>query len=407
MNVIFISPHFPLYFYEFCARLKEREVHVLGIGDTSYNSLPEHTKNALTEYYRVDHLDDYEEMYRACAYFTWNYGHIDWIESQNEYWLELEAMLRSDFNVNTGMKIQDMDTIKYKSKMKDVYRKIGIPTARYHLVKDYNDTKWFANEVGYPVIVKPDKGVGASSTYELKNDDELNYFFATKDPHIPFIMEEKVPGHVETFDGISDSHKNILLCSSHVMLNPILENVTQARDTAFITQAVDQTDLYEIGKKAVDGFDAKSRFFHFEFFRLDEDREGLGHRGDIVGLEVNMRAPGAYMPDMMNYEYNVDVYTIWADMLKYDQCFYDIHRECLVGYIARRYAIDYRYSLDQVREMYAGRIIDEIEVPSIHAQAMGDYVLLVKGQTKEELYDMVQTILLRADGSQWIKEEKR
>lgn len=106
MNVIFISPHFPDYFYNFCDRLKVRGVRVLGIGDANYENLPYHTKLALTEYYRVDDLENYDSVYRACAYFTWHYGKIDWIESQNEYWLELEATLRNEFNVTTGTKIQ-------------------------------------------------------------------------------------------------------------------------------------------------------------------------------------------------------------------------------------------------------------------------------------------------------------
>ena len=59
MNVIFISPHFPDYFYNFCDRLKVRGVRVLGIGDANYENLPYHTKLALTEYYRVDDLEDY------------------------------------------------------------------------------------------------------------------------------------------------------------------------------------------------------------------------------------------------------------------------------------------------------------------------------------------------------------
>ena len=44
MNVVFISPHFPLYFYNFCARLKERGVNVLGIGDASYHDISQETK---------------------------------------------------------------------------------------------------------------------------------------------------------------------------------------------------------------------------------------------------------------------------------------------------------------------------------------------------------------------------
>ena len=129
--------------------------------------------------------------------------------------------------------------MKYKSKMKDVYKSAGIPTARYRQVDDYLATKAFANRVGYPVIVKPDNGVGATSTYKLSNDDELDYFFATKDSHIHFIIEEMVPGHVETFDGITDKDKNILIATSHVMLNSIMDNVNEASDTAFYSQPVE------------------------------------------------------------------------------------------------------------------------------------------------------------------------
>ena len=402
MNLIFISPHFPLYFYNFCDRLKARGVNVLGIGDASYESLPFYTKIALTEYYKVNSLEDYEEVYRACAYFTWHYGKLDWIESQNEYWLELEATLRNDFNVTTGTKIQNMVPMKYKSKMKDVYRQVGIPTARFRMVDDYQATKAFANKVGYPVIVKPDNGVGASSTYKLKSDDELDYFFATKQPYISFIIEEMVPGHVETFDGITDKDKNILIATSHVMLNSIMDNVNEASDTAFYSQPIEGLDLYEIGKKAVEAFDTRSRFFHFEFFRLDEDRDGLGKKGDIVGLEVNMRAPGAYMPDMMNFAYNVDVYTIWADMVKYNQCFYDIKREYWVAYTGRREGFGYAHNYDQIREIYGQNIALETDVPEVLAAAMGNHVFIVKSRTQEELFKMIRYILKRKDGTEWM-----
>ena len=402
MNVVFISPHFPLYFYNFCDRLKARGINVLGIGDAAYDSISQKTKDSLTEYYKVDNLENYEEVYRACAYFTWRYGHIDWIESQNEYWLELEATLRNEFNVVTGPKIQDMSTIKYKSKMKNIYAKAGIPTARYRLVDDYQATKAFANKVGYPVIVKPDNGVGASSTYKLKSDEELDYFFSTKNPYIQFIIEEMVPGHVETFDGVTDSHKNVLISTSHVMLNSIMDNVNEASDTAFYSQPVEGLDLAKIGKKAVDAFDAKSRFFHFEFFRLDEDREGLGKKGDIVGLEVNMRAPGAYMPDMMNYAYDVDVYTIWADMIKFDECYYDLHREYWVAYTGRREGIWYAHNYDQIREKYGDMIALETDVPEALSAAMGNHVFITKARTQEELFEQIRYILKREDGTEWM-----
>lgn len=81
MNFIFISPHFPKHYWNFCDRLKKNGVNVLGIGDP-YDALSDELKNALTEYYYLPHLDDYEQMVRAVGFFTFKYGKIDWIESE-------------------------------------------------------------------------------------------------------------------------------------------------------------------------------------------------------------------------------------------------------------------------------------------------------------------------------------
>ena len=87
MNFVFISPHFPKSYWNFCDRLKRNGVNVLGIGDAPYEEIPAELKRTLTEYYRVNDLGNYGEMVRAVGYFTFRYGKIDWLESNNEYWL--------------------------------------------------------------------------------------------------------------------------------------------------------------------------------------------------------------------------------------------------------------------------------------------------------------------------------
>ena len=402
MNVIFISPNFPLDFYNFCSRLKERGANVLGIGDAPFESLPKHTIDSVTEYYRVNSLENYNEVSEACRFFIEKYGQIHWIESENEYWLETESKLRSQFNVNTGTKFENLYSMKYKSKMKDVYKSCGIPVARYTIVDTYNNAVNFTHQVGFPVIVKPDNGVGASSTYKLNNLSELDYFFATKDPYVTYIMEEFICGHVETFDGITDSNKNILISSSHVMLNSIMDAVNEHQDMAFYFQDFEGKDIESVGRNAVQHFDTRSRFFHFEFFRLDEDKEGLGKKGDLIGLEVNMRAPGGYMIDMINYAYDVDVYTIWADMLMHDKCFYDINRKYLVGYASRRNSINYAHSIEEVYEKYGDKIVKSFDVPAIFADAMGDTVYLFRSKNKDEIFEVINYILQQHNQYSWI-----
>ena len=178
-NVVFISPNFPTNYWQFCQELKNNGMNVLGVGDQPYGELLPELKANLTEYYRVDNLEDYDQVYRAVAYFIFKYGRIDFLESNNEYWLEQDARLRTDFHITTGFQLSDIPRIKYKSKMKEYYHKAGIRTARYHLVSDAAGCQKFLEKVGYPVVVKPDNGVGAAATYKLTCDEDLVFFMDT------------------------------------------------------------------------------------------------------------------------------------------------------------------------------------------------------------------------------------
>ena len=70
MNFIFISPNFPHTYWQFCDRLKKAGANVLGIGDCPYDNLDYELKCALTEYYKVDSMENYDSMYRAVAFFA-------------------------------------------------------------------------------------------------------------------------------------------------------------------------------------------------------------------------------------------------------------------------------------------------------------------------------------------------
>ena len=159
-NFIFISPNFPTNYWQFCRELKNNGLNVLGIGDQPYDELTNELKSSLNEYYKVGSLENYDEVYRAVAFFISKYGRIDWLESNNEYWLERDAMLRTDFHILSGFQSEDMPRIKFKSRMKEYYRKAGIPVARYHMVDNFEGCRAFIDEVGYPVVVKPDKRRG-------------------------------------------------------------------------------------------------------------------------------------------------------------------------------------------------------------------------------------------------------
>ena len=99
-NFIFISPNFPTNYWQFCRELKNNGLNVLGIGDQPYEELKPELKASLNEYYKVNSLENYDEVYRAVAFLTFKHGRIDWLESNNEYWLERDAALRTDFHLS-------------------------------------------------------------------------------------------------------------------------------------------------------------------------------------------------------------------------------------------------------------------------------------------------------------------
>lgn len=383
-NVIFISPNFPANYWKFCAELKNNGMRVLGIGDCPYDQLRPELKAALHEYYKVSSLENYDEMFRAVAFFTYKYGKIDWLESNNEYWLEQDAKLRTEFHITSGFMEQDMEKVKRKSAMKAYYAKAGIPTARYHLVEDYEGAAAFANQVGYPVVVKPDNGVGASHTYRLKNDDELRNFMATKEADVLYIMEEMVNGYVCTYDAIIGAQGQPLFESGNVTPHSLMDVVNDRQDSIYyIVKELDEK-VKSAGLRTVEAFGVKSRFVHLEFFALTQDQEGLGKQGDIIGLEVNMRPSGGYTPDMYNFAYETDVYKIWADMICFDRSTKPLGQRRYCAFVGRRDGKTYQMDHKAIMEKYGSRMKMQERIPDALSGAMGNMMYLAVLDTLEQ-----------------------
>ena len=121
LNYVFISPAYPVTCTQFCDRLNRHGVNVLGIGDVPYDALNDQVKQALTEYYYVDSLEDYDQVYRAVAFFIHKYGRIDWLESLNEYWLPVDARLRTDFNIAVGTREDKIGSLVRNSLMNGLF----------------------------------------------------------------------------------------------------------------------------------------------------------------------------------------------------------------------------------------------------------------------------------------------
>lgn len=383
-NFIFISPNFPMTYWRFCRELRNNGMRVLGIGDSPYADLVKELKDSLDEYYKVSSLENYDEVFKAVAFFTFKYGKIDWLESNNEYWLMRDAQLRTEFNITTGPKIDDMAKIKFKSAMKEYYAKAGLPTARYHLVEGLDDSLEFAGYVGYPVVVKPDNGVGANNTYKLNSDDDVRWFIQTKDDQV-YIMEEFVNGHIQTYDAIIDSQGNPLFESGNVTPLSLMDIVNEGGDSVYYLVKDLPDRIRDAGLRTVKSFGVKSRFIHLEFFILNEDQEGLGKKGDILGLEVNMRPAGGYTPEMYNYSQETDVYKIWADMVAFDANTKPIGNHHYCAFYGRRDGKTYKLDDYEITMKYGHCLKMTGRIPEALSGAMANQMYVCNFDTEEEM----------------------
>ncbi len=396
-NFIFLSPNFPTNYWQFCRELRRNGLNVLGIGDQPYDELSPQLKDSLSEYYKVTSLENYDEVYRAVAFFIFRYGRIDWLESNNEYWLERDARLRTDFHIESGFQSGDMSRIKYKSHMKEYYQKAGIPVARYHMVDDFDGCRAFIGEVGYPVVVKPDNGVGASHTFKLTDDGGLRWFLDTqREPGVSYIMEEFIFAEVNSYDAIIDSHGEPMFETGNVTPYSIMDIVNENDNSIYYIVRDLADDVRAAGRATVKSFGVKSRFVHFEFFRLTQDQPGMGKKGDVVALEVNMRPCGGFSPDMMNYANSTDVYKIWADMIAFDRSTLPSGQHYFCAFAGRRDGKRFVLSHDELLRRYAAQLRMVERIPDALSGAMGNQMYVAVFPTREEM-DAFYADVLRED----------
>jgi predicted ATP-grasp superfamily ATP-dependent carboligase len=383
MNYICLSPYFPPNYYPFSVALNQHGVNVFGLGDAPFEFLQPELKSALTEYYRVDDLHNYDQLMRALGYFTHRYGRIDGIDSHNEYWLETEAQLRLDFNME-GLKPADMSRVRRKSEMKKVFLQEGLNVARGILSENCEKVKIFAGKTGFPLIVKPDSGVGATNTYKIDDEKALDEFL-NKHHREQFLVEEFIDGEIFSYDGLTDKSGNLVFSTALKNEKGVMEVVNEDSHVYYYSLIDIPHDLEEAGKKLLKAFDVKGRFFHLEFFR-----ENVTCR--LVALEVNIRPPGGFTTEMFNYATDANVYDAWAAMIAGDPVEYDFSRKYHVCFVSRKLKYDYHFSHQELMDEFQDKIVFHQKVEDALSRAMGNYCYLLRSADLSTIFAVQKAI---------------
>ncbi len=387
MNIVLLSPHFPDQHFRYAWHLKQMGANVIGLADEPPHFLKSHVREALTDYFWVSNLDIYEDLVRACGQITYEYGKIDRIESLNEHWLETEAALRTDFNV-FGVKNDTIAQIKKKSEMKKVFQANGIPCAKGKVVYSLDEAVQTAEQFGYPVVLKPDIGVGANHTYKAHNAEEITEIFAKKS-NVPYILEEFIAGQICSFDGLTDRSGTPVFYTSTVYSSGVMEVVNSNDHIYYYTLRNVPPDLKEWGMKLLQLFDVRERFFHFEFFKRSN--------GEYVALEINMRPPGGPTVDMFNYANDFDLFREWGHVMLHNHFNAQVTRRYHCGYAGRKNHIAYRHSHAQIMDACGAWMLQEGQLSPIFRRAMGDHYYILRSADEAELLELMQFIQAPAD----------
>jgi predicted ATP-grasp superfamily ATP-dependent carboligase len=362
MDILYISPEFPPNYANFVRQLHRADVRVWAIGEAEFYSLPADLRACIRWYARTDLTNwrqavrDINEMLEI-KHAQGFEGAFDLVESHNEAWLRLEAFINERFGV-PGITRREVDRIKKKSVMKRIFQECGLRVARGAVVSTPEEAVQLADELGYPVILKPNEGVGAGGAFRIDDAGQLARVF----PELreEYLLEEFVEARIVTYDGMTDTEGAVRFENTLVYGEGLID-YAQGKDTFFYVDREIPDALRRIGRTLVRAFEIRRKFFHFEFFRVD---------GDYVPIEINCRPPGGAILDMMNYSIDGDLYRAWVHMLLGRPLELPEEKRYCVAYVGRK---DTPHALghDELLARIGPRLVEYAVNPTLYWEVMG------------------------------------
>ncbi|MGD8367605.1 MAG: hypothetical protein PVG78_08185 [Desulfobacterales bacterium] len=385
---LYISPEFPPNYGQFVLRLHEQGVNVWAIGEADFFSMPEPVRSAIRYYARTD-LKSFPAVRAALSELQGAQAAagvppgFDIVESHNETWLPLEARINETCGID-GIRPPDLDRLQKKSGMKVRFQEAGLPVARGEKVQDAAHALRLADALGYPLILKPDVGVGAAGIWKVADEAELTRCLDQLAGD--YVLEEFVDRRIVTYDGLVDRDGRVLFESSLTYGDGVLDCVL-GKDTFFYLNRTIPEKLARVGRRLVEAFEIRRKFFHFEFFDMD---------GDHMPIEINCRPPGGPILDMMNYSVDDDLYAAYARMIAHGRASVASVKKYHCAYIGRR-GRNYLASHQDILERFGDRLAEHGENPIVYQGAMGTHRYIIRDPSKDLLLEMASEILAALD----------
>ena len=311
MNVVFVEPFFPASQRHFARALAEAGGTVIGIGEYPADALDGELKSWLHHYEQVPSVTDVAAMTAAVRWVQdklW----VDRLEATIEAHTLPAAQVREACTI-PGTSVRTAWLCRDKPSMKQALREAGVPTAASAAASTAAEVTAFAEQVGYPVILKPRSGAGALDTMRADDaaslEQALGVFGGQGVESIA--VEEFVAGHEGFYDTITINGQVAADFVSHYYPN-VLEAMRarwispQFVATNRVDTAPEYGQLRDMGRRVIAALGIGTSATHMEWF--------FGPQG-LRFSEIGCRPPGVGAWDLYSAGNDMDIYREWANAI--------------------------------------------------------------------------------------------
>ena len=389
--VIFAAPWFSDNAHRFIeATVNQPGVRVAVISQDPQEHLAERLRDRIAAHWRVEDIFDPGQMVHAARMLSSHFGPIHRIYGAYEQLQVPLAEAREMLGVE-GMSAEAAHNFRDKSRMKNVLREAGVPCARHRLAHDDAEGRSFAEEVGFPLGLKPPAGAGAQSTFRVDNNEAFGEALkiSAPTPQQPVLIEEFITGEEHSLETISIGGRAVWHSLTHYFPTP-LEVIRNPwiQWCLLLPREIDgpqYDDIREAAGAALEALGMDTGLTHMEWFRRSD--------GSVAISEVGARPPGAQITTLVSRAHDIDFLHAWAHVMIYGE----------FKPPERRYAAGAAF----LRGQGSGRVV------AIHGleqagRELGDLVTDVKlpelGQTPTGSYEGEGYVLLRHPETEVVKD---
>lgn len=333
-HIAFVAPHFMENTNRYVSAFADLNgVKLSVISAEPSSSIPRPLKEKISGHYQVQNIGDGAQLAQAAKAIQVSVGPIDRMSGALEQ-LQLPMAEARQLAGIPGMHLEIARRFRDKDRMKEVLRAHGVPVAASALVSSMDELKAFVSRVGFPIIIKPQAGVGARSTHRVEDAGDLAALAQlglAPASHRPLQAEQFVRAREHTCETVSIHGKGLWRSGTRYFPGPleVLEN-PWIQYCVLLPREIEApwtkfTDINEAALQALYGPKPEvvgTALTHMEWFLCDD--------GAMLVNEVGARPPGVHIMPLMSLTHGVDMIAKWAELIAFDR-FTPLTRQCAAG----------------------------------------------------------------------------